>query len=450
MNNKGKHEVLIGIIIGLGSGFLFTVLAGFLILLFMVKADEKKKKEPRTEAKTEEASEFLDDDDGGEGGVEYTDSGNYPAAGTYIFMGYGEEYSTGGVYSETMNTYYKEYTNDQGMELGDDINIFDDMVDNGWVISFTFNGDNTGSYMDRFDKAPSDVTLENGCVKFKKEKRTYGFDEDTFWYDGADRKTYIFEMVDPQIAENIRNGYGMTVPINEAKVGDMIAMGTYEQNHDTTDGMEPIVWDVLAVENGKMLVISDKVLDSYCFNNTDGAEQSPSMNWQDCSLRAFLNGDFINTCFTDEERAKIQTTHLSNLSNADFLRQYWSGLEAPYNELEQQTRTDDPETDDKVFVLSADEIVKYMGDEDDYRPDDEYPFSRFVGASGRTAKITNSIRYAGNVYYDRQTCESSWITRTLSAPHTDVVYITSNGSFFCWYSYSVGLGLRPAMWISVE
>ncbi len=445
MNNKGKHEVLIGIIIGLGSAFLFTVVTCFLILLFMVKADDKKKKEAKT---TEEVTTEYSDDDGGddEGGGE-TASGNFPAAGTYLFKGYGDEDSNG-EYAENLNIAEIEFTNDQGFETYDQLNEFDNMVDNAKARAITFNDDGTGTYSDW--AKTSDVSFKDDYFKINNLSCRYGFDEDTFWYeDGSERKVMIYEKTTDEVVQRIRDGLGMSVPIEDAKVGDMITLGTYEQNHNNSDGKEAIVWDVLAIEDGKMLVISDKVLDSYCFNNTDGQPQPAGLSWENCTLREFLNGDFIDTCFTDDERAMIQTTHLTNPSSKDYLADYWGGLDAPYDVLGPQNHEDGPETDDRVFVLSVEEVLKYMGEEDDYRPDDEYPFSRFVGASGRTARITSSIRYAGNVYYEHTTCEACWITRTLSDPDEGVVYLTSNGSFFNWYSNSVGLGLRPAMWIEI-
>jgi len=50
--------------------------------------------------------------------------------------------------------------------------------------------------------------------------------------------------------------------IKNAKVGDIVYFGTYEQDNDTTNGKEDIKWLVLAKENNRVLVISDKALDS--------------------------------------------------------------------------------------------------------------------------------------------------------------------------------------------
>ena len=56
--------------------------------------------------------------------------------------------------------------------------------------------------------------------------------------------------------------------IKTANVGDIIVVGTYEQDNNTSNGKELIEWLVLAKENNRVLVISDKALDSvFCKNH---------------------------------------------------------------------------------------------------------------------------------------------------------------------------------------
>lgn len=50
--------------------------------------------------------------------------------------------------------------------------------------------------------------------------------------------------------------------IKTANVGDIIVFGTYEQDNNISNGKENIKWLVLAKENNRVLVISDKALDS--------------------------------------------------------------------------------------------------------------------------------------------------------------------------------------------
>lgn len=56
------------------------------------------------------------------------------------------------------------------------------------------------------------------------------------------------------------------------KVGDQIEFGSYEQDNDTDNGAEPILWDVIGQNNGRYLLISHYVLDymAYEKDNTTG------------------------------------------------------------------------------------------------------------------------------------------------------------------------------------
>ena len=89
-------------------------------------------------------------------------------------------------------------------------------------------------------------------------------------------------------------------------VGDTLVFGTYEQDNDTTNGKEDIEWLVLTKENNKILVVSDKALDCKPYN-----QSRDYVTWETCSLRNWLNNDFINAAFTAEERAMIPTVTVS-------------------------------------------------------------------------------------------------------------------------------------------
>ena len=120
-------------------------------------------------------------------------------------------------------------------------------------------------------------------------------------------------------------------------VGDTLVFGTYEQDNDTTNGKEDIEWLVLAKENNKILVVSDKALDCKPYN-----QSRDYVTWETCSLRNWLNNDFINAAFTAEERAMIPTVTVS----ADMNPKYNTN---PGNA-----------TKDRVFLLSIVETEKYF------------------------------------------------------------------------------------------
>ena len=125
--------------------------------------------------------------------------------------------------------------------------------------------------------------------------------------------------------------------LKNSKVGDIVYFGTYEQDNDTSNGKEDIEWLVLAKKGNRILVISDKALDRQPYNSS-----RTRVTWETCTLRKWLNNDFINAAFSAEERAKIPTVTVSADKNPSYST-------SPGNN-----------TTDKVFLLSITEVNKYF------------------------------------------------------------------------------------------
>ena len=126
-------------------------------------------------------------------------------------------------------------------------------------------------------------------------------------------------------------------------VGNVVTFGTYEQDNVTANGSEPIEWRVVATNgaNGRLLV-AVYGLETLPFNTTKA-----NVAWDGCSLRAWLNNAFVHNAFTAEEQAKITLTQLNNP-----VYTYTTGEVKGY----------DPETTDKVFILSYEEATRYFAD----------------------------------------------------------------------------------------
>ena len=93
--------------------------------------------------------------------------------------------------------------------------------------------------------------------------------------------------------------------------GDYIVFGRYEQDGDLSNGPEPIEWEIVAEENGRMLLISRYILDCQPYNT-----ELEDVTWETCSLRAWLNDYFYNTAFNSVEQNRILSVTLSNPDNA--------------------------------------------------------------------------------------------------------------------------------------
>jgi hypothetical protein len=97
---------------------------------------------------------------------------------------------------------------------------------------------------------------------------------------------------------------------------------------------------VLDVQDGRMLVLSEYIIERRIFHDSQ-----TDLSWEVSKLRQYLNGDFYDS-FTPDEQAKIVEVQLANKANQ------WFSI----------GKDDHKDTTDKVFLLSLEEVVMYLGD----------------------------------------------------------------------------------------
>ena len=71
-------------------------------------------------------------------------------------------------------------------------------------------------------------------------------------------------------------------------------------NKNNGNTKEPLEWIVLEKSNGKALILSKYSIESVKYNN-----ENTGITWEECTLRKWLNSDFMNIAFTDAEKQKI-------------------------------------------------------------------------------------------------------------------------------------------------
>lgn len=125
--------------------------------------------------------------------------------------------------------------------------------------------------------------------------------------------------------------------LKSAKVGDYITFGLYEQDNNKSNGNEEIEWLVLAKEGNRILVISKYALNCMPYNASH-----ETVTWETCTLRKWLNNDFINTAFSADEKAMIPTVTVSADKNPSYSTSAGNS------------------TRDQVFLLSITEANKYF------------------------------------------------------------------------------------------
>ena len=103
---------------------------------------------------------------------------------------------------------------------------------------------------------------------------------------------------------------------------------------------KPIRWRV-ADQRGKLrLLLAEEIVTRRPYHRTTLEDAT----WSDCSLRKWLNREFLEAAFTPAERMKIVPNKLQNLRNRRF---YTQG---------------GPDTMDRVHVPGVEEIERYMPD----------------------------------------------------------------------------------------
>jgi len=174
-------------------------------------------------------------------------------------------------------------------------------------------------------------------------------------------------------------------------------------------------WRVLDERDNKVLLLSEKIILPNKYHDV-----FENITWADSDVRKFLNSDFYSE-FTEAEQKQIVETQVSNCGNP------WYCLDGG------------GDTRDKIFLLSVQEVVRYLGGQlkssnNKFFIDDEYNDAR---------KATNT-----------DNLPSRWVLRTPGNLPYLVTIVTLEGKIamtgdFVNRSSSelFKVGVRPALWV---
>ena len=201
----------------------------------------------------------------------------------------------------------------------------------------------------------------------------------------------------------------------KADVGDTVFFGSYEQDNNTSNGKEDVEWLVLAKEDNRLLVISQYTLDCQRYNT-----ENANVTWENCTLRKWLNEDFLNSAFSDGEKAMIPTLTVSADKNPDYSTE-------PGNA-----------TQDKGFLLSITEANRY------FKTEEERMCVPTAYAKANGAYMSSSYTKGGVA-----TCW--WWLRSPGLFQHLAADVYRDGSVISrGYNINNGHGgVRPAMWIEL-
>lgn len=204
-----------------------------------------------------------------------------------------------------------------------------------------------------------------------------------------------------------RNEEAANMQIDLKSNGEFLEFGSY---HVAVNNPKmPLRWRILSIEEDKALIITFMGIDVRNFNDTQG-----NSNWENSSMRKWLNTEFYSEAFTDSEKQLIVEADLMNYKNVTY-------------------RTDNGgKTKDKVFLLSIDEVERYF-------PTNQ---ERIVKPTAYARNKGIFIAPNGNVWW---WLRSSGSTEAYAA---DVDYGGDVDKYGNDRYYGVNC-VRPAIWISL-
>ena len=183
-------------------------------------------------------------------------------------------------------------------------------------------------------------------------------------------------------------------------VGTSITLGSYRQGNAPADGAEPIEWIIVKREGTRAMVLSKYVLNAMKYSRFDTA------TWESSEIRRWLNDDFFNTAFTQEEEDVIAQRHVE-------LGSLWNDLQ------------------DKVFLMCREDVEAVWPELEGraaqatpYALSKEMPYTNEKGECRWWLCFPNNRKKGDSVRYDGKFSSDPVKTYTL--------------------------GVRPAMWINLD
>lgn len=133
------------------------------------------------------------------------------------------------------------------------------------------------------------------------------------------------------------------------KIGDVVKFGKYYQN--SAKKKDYIEWIVLDEREDSLLLFSKYILDAKPYN-----DKLVDVTWETCTLRKWLNNDFLKKAFLDEDLKYILETKVVTPSNRDPLRITINGIGSFHGSVVSGGNN----TLDKIFLLSWEETIRYF------------------------------------------------------------------------------------------
>lgn len=219
----------------------------------------------------------------------------------------------------------------------------------------------------------------------------------------------------------------------EIRVGGTVEFGRYEQDGNTQNGPEPIVWDVTASFEDGYLLVSRYILDGMPWDDGSGGdsvlELKTEITYEQCSMRRWIRDSFSAETFTEEERSLIIPV---SVDGDDILPEKNSRYAT-----------------DCAFILREDEAEDYWGRASTTQANASLRCAPTEYAAGSGLALDTTAGKARYKYGD-SSCTAPWALRRRytdpKAKQAKIVTVDTSGRF----SNAVvteTLGFRPAIYV---
>ena len=214
-------------------------------------------------------------------------------------------------------------------------------------------------------------------------------------------------------------------PLSEFRtVGNIVRFGHYEQDDNTANGPEEIEWIVLDVQGSKALLLSRYGLDTkkYYTNFT-------SITWEKCTLRSWLNGEFMSSAFSPIEQGAILTTAVDNSRSQGYGKWNTDGGN---------------NTRDKIFLLSCAEANKYLG----------VTYEDGNNMKSRTSPTAYALHAGAMTSQSNKAADGTaagrWWLRSPGYNQYCTAIVNLDGSLRNYNVNRIDAVVRPALWINLD
>lgn len=214
---------------------------------------------------------------------------------------------------------------------------------------------------------------------------------------------------------------------------DFITFGRYEQDGNPDNGPEPIEWCMLRREENEEGGTDILLLSRYCISCRAYHTPVQDITWEESDIRTYLNGSFCREAFDEEEQSLIRTSVNENPGN-DLLN-----------------IDGGPDTEDRVFLLSALEYNVYFHDEEE---------RWLTGRAEATLQaVQEGIYTAGADPADREYLREGeegytrWWLRSPGNEAYSAQFVEEDGEVFeggAAVDINYIYGLRPAVWVRLK